>query len=208
MIAIAACFHYINRLVTVFLEASPFPGPARLLGGAQMLLASARFSLQLRREVAPGESLVLLEPDAAPPPPDLAWAAARPEIAVPFARLAAAVEAEAGELLGGGAEVLAGRLAAWRGEDPPLAAAWVDDALAGVAAADRPACRLALLTALAPHRVGAAEVAAFQLRHPGDRALVALAAWASFAAARRLAGWLYGGGAAPAGTAGRAAGPR
>jgi hypothetical protein len=99
-------------------------------------------------------------------------------------------------------------MAAWSGEDPPLAGAWVDDALTGVAAADRPACRLALLTALAPHRVGAAEVAAFQLRHPGDRALVALAAWASFAAARRLAGWLPGGGCTTAGTAGIAAGPR
>jgi hypothetical protein len=47
-----------------------------------------------------------------------------------------------------------------------------------------------IASAVAPCRVGEAEVAAFQARWPGDRALVAVVAWASFTAARRVGGWL------------------
>ncbi|HXO43370.1 MAG TPA: alkylhydroperoxidase, partial [Thermoanaerobaculia bacterium] len=75
----------------------------------------------------------------------------------------------------------------------PLGGGWVEEAVAGVPRDGRPAARLALLAALAPHRVGPAEVAAFRAAWPGDRALVAVVAWASFTAARRIGGWLGSG---------------
>jgi AhpD family alkylhydroperoxidase len=188
MIASAAGFHYINRLAAVFLGDTPFPFKARLFAAPSVLVTSRRFAPWLRRTLAPGASLDRLGP--AELPADLSWARPRPEIAAAFASLAAAVEAEAGRLLGEGAAAVLQRLAAWQGEDPPLGGAWVEDAVAGVPGDRRAAARLALLVALAPYRVGAAEVAALRAGWPGDRALVAVAAWASFAAARRIAGWL------------------
>jgi|HubBroStandDraft_3_1064219.scaffolds.fasta_scaffold04844_3 AhpD family alkylhydroperoxidase len=188
MIATAACFHYINRLVTLFLGETPFPVSSRRLSAPIVLLASRFFAPHVRRRLAPGESLGWLA--AAPLPADLGWARPRPEIAAPFASLAAAVEAEAGEALGGALEPARARIAAWRGEDPPLGGSWIEKAASGVPGRDLPAARLALLTALAPYRVGPAEVAAFRAARPGDRALVAVAAWASFTAARRITAWL------------------
>jgi len=185
MIATAACFHYINRLATIFLDATPFPTRARLLQAPIVLFTSRFFAPRVRAKLAPGESLAWLAP--AELPADLAWARPRPEIAVPFASLAAAVAAEAGEMLG---ETTAERIAAWTGEDPPLGAAWVDEGVSGLTGRHRPAARLALLTALAPYRVDAGEVAAFRAAWPGDRALVAVTAWASFTAARRITSWL------------------
>ncbi|CAA9409576.1 MAG: hypothetical protein AVDCRST_MAG66-1956, partial [uncultured Pseudonocardia sp.] len=48
----------------------------------------------------------------------------------------------------------------------------------------RPAARLALRTALAPHRVDDATVAAFRARRPDPADLVTVTAWASLSAAR------------------------
>jgi len=188
MIASAAGFHYINRLAAVFLGETPFPLGARLFAAPSVLVTSRRFAPWLGRRIDPGASLGMLEP--AELPADLGWARPRPEIAAPFASLAAAVEAEAAGPLGAGAAAVRRRIAGWCGEDPPLGGAWVEEACAGVPGDCRPAARLALLAALAPYRVGEDEVAAFRAGWPGDRALVAVVAWASFTAARRVAGWL------------------
>jgi len=48
------------------------------------------------------------------------------------------------------------------------------------------AARLALLAALAPHQIDGDAVAAFRAGAPDDAALVAVLAWAAFAAARRV----------------------
>jgi AhpD family alkylhydroperoxidase len=218
MIATAACFHYINRLATIFLGDTPFPVSSRRLAAPIVFFASRFFAPHVRKRLVPGESLSWLA--AAPLPADLGWARPRPEIAAPFASLAAAVEDEAREPLGEGLEAVRARIAAWRGEDPPLGGAWLNEALAGVPERRHPAARLALLTALAPYRVGAAEVESFRAalsagataagkespagdqagrsdlgdrgdpETAGDRALVGLAAWASFTASRRITSWL------------------
>jgi AhpD family alkylhydroperoxidase len=189
MIATAACFHYINRLATIFLGDTPFPTRARLLQSPFVLITSRFFAPRMRQRPAPGESLAGLTP--AELPADLAWARPRPEIAAPFASLAAAVEVEARDMLGGGtADAVRRRIAAWSGEDPPLGNSWIDEVVTAVSEQHRPAARLALLTALAPYRVTPVEVAAFRAAWPGDRALVAVTAWASFTAARRMTSWL------------------
>jgi AhpD family alkylhydroperoxidase len=193
MIATAACFHYINRLVTIFLDESPFPSRARLFAAPMVLFTSRFFAPRLRGRLTPGESLAWLPQPVAEPaalPADLAWARPRPEIAAAFAAIAAAVEAEAGGPLGEGAAAVRRRLAVWGGEELPLDVSWADEVTAGLPERSRPAARLALLTALAPYRVGAAEVAAFRAAWPGDRALVGVTTWASFTAARRITSWL------------------
>jgi hypothetical protein len=87
---------------------------------------------------------------------------------------------------------------AWRGEDPGLGAAWVEAPLAGLDEPDAAAARLCLLVACASYRVEEQEVARFRAHHPGDDTLIDAVAWASFAAARRIGGWLGTASAQPA----------
>ncbi|NTU84985.1 MAG: carboxymuconolactone decarboxylase family protein, partial [Chloroflexales bacterium] len=122
---------------------------------------------------------------------DMAWAAEVPSIAGAFARFAAAVEAAGESVLTAPARALVQReLDAWSGSAPGLGRAWLETPLRELAPAERPAGRLALLTALAPYQVDAAMVAAFQAVHPADAAPISALAWASLSAARRVGTWL------------------
>jgi len=193
MVAAAACFHYINRLVTVFLGESPFPTRSRLFETPIVFFSAQFFRPRVRRRLPPGESLPLIGAgiDMADLPADLGWGGPRPEIGGPFGTMAALLEGEIAEPLGGGAvEAVRRRILAWQGEDLPLGNAWVDGVTGEIPARHRSAARLALLTALAPYRVDAGEVAAFRADWPGDQPLAAITVWASFTAARRICSWL------------------
>jgi hypothetical protein len=142
-----------------------------------------------RRSYLPGESLALL-PDA-PLPDSLGWAATSPAVAGAFARFAAVVEQAGAQTLDPEVRaLLTDYLVSWRGDDPGLGRAWVEQMVDGLAEAQRPAARLALLAAVASYQVDDAAVEAFRRLHPRDDALVGVLAWASFAAARRIGTWL------------------
>lgn len=189
-IGVALAFHYLNRMVNVFLADSPFPpglsDPAR--GRVQAVVGRLlRPVLGRRRE--PGAALDLLP--AAPPAPELAWAAGSPTIAAAFARAAAALDAAAARTVPAPVRALvAAELAGWDGQPPGISRGWVDAAVAGLPAGDRPAGRLALLTALASYQVDAAVLADYRRTRPADAALIELTAWASLAAARQVGSWL------------------
>jgi hypothetical protein len=201
IIGIAVCFHYVNRMVAIFLAPSPLPfASPRLKAMTRRMLGPILTGLLQRRLVA-GESLQWL-PDA-PLPPDLAWAAGHPIIAAAFARAAASFTA-AGESVVPAAvrALLNDRLQCWHGEAMGLGRGWVEDAVTSLDAELRPAARLALLTAFAPFQVDDAVLEEFRRTRPSDAhdsdaALVAATAWASFAAARRIGTWLAPGLAPP-----------
>ncbi|RIV40393.1 carboxymuconolactone decarboxylase family protein [Micromonospora radicis] len=186
LVGVFVVFHYLNRMVNVFLPESPLPpvptpvaaalrrGAARLLGGLA------------RTVVVPGEAPGLLPP--APLPADLSWAAGRPHVSAAFARAAAAVQA-AGERSVPTAvrQLLAAQLP--RLDTPPPALGeptWFDAAVAALPVPDRAAGRLTLRIAFASYRVTDDDVARVRAAGYDDRALVELAAWSSLAAARHL----------------------
>ncbi|HEY0498480.1 MAG TPA: carboxymuconolactone decarboxylase family protein [Kutzneria sp.] len=174
---VAVTFHYLNRMVSVFLPDSPLPAAAPAAGTAVLGRIMSGWA---RRRHAPGQSLDLL-PDAELPA-DLVWAKGNPTIAAAFARAAAAFGA-AGER-SVPADVRALLLAELVGHDgtpPGLSRAWLTPLVAELAVADQPAGRLALLTAFAPYQVTEPDIAAL---HGDDRAVVELASWSAFAAAR------------------------
>lgn len=188
------CFQYVNRMVTVLLDASPLPAaPLRRavpgLGRPVLALAGRRFAGAARAAHPPGESLSLVSPAA---PQDFhAWAAAAPPIQTAFAAFAAAAEGAAAAVLEPTTRrQLRRQMAGWQGEPARLGTAWLNDALAQVNAVQQPAARLALLAARAPERLGAVEITDFRRRWPADAALVAVLAWGSHEAARRIAAWL------------------
>ncbi len=185
------CFQYINRMVTVLLPEHLLP---RWLRRPLLTLLGRRLRRFAAVPLAPGDSLRRLAP--APPArpargPRLAWAEGAPPIAAAFAAMGEATAAAIEPLLSPTAQVrVVAHLADWRGEDPPFGFDWMEEALAGLAAEEAAVARLGLLTALAPHRVGAEEVAAFRRHHPGDAALVGALAWACFGTAERMAQWV------------------
>jgi hypothetical protein len=143
-----------------------------------------------RRAHRPGDSLYLLP--VAPLPADMDWAAGNPTIAEAFARAAAAIDLAGRRSVPEPVrDLVRAELAGWDGRPTGISRAWVDDAVAGLAAADRPAGRLALLTAMAAYQVDGPVIEEFRVGQPDDGALVELTSWASLAAARRVGCWLW-----------------
>jgi len=187
---VAVTFQYLNRMVTVFCEDSPLPAvlPAPLAGGMMSVLG--RFLRPAARgALEPGAALDLLS--EATMPDDLGWAVGRQVIAEAFARAIAVIEAAGARAVDDRVrDLVTSELAGWSGQAVGLDRSWVDDALSRLAHADRPAGRLALLIAFAPHQVGPAEIEEFRRGQRSDEDLISLAAWASLAAARRVGAWL------------------
>ena len=187
---VAVTFHYLNRMVDIFLADSPLPpnvpGAAR---GSALRMLGRFMGYAARADHQPGASLELLP--AAPLPEDLAWAAGSPHIADAFARASAAIEAAGRQYVPASVRaVLHARLTRWDGGPPGLSRAWVQDEVSSLPAEDRAAGRLVLLTALASYQVDQQVIDAFRWHQPGDQALVATTSWASMAAARQVGCWL------------------
>ncbi|MGI5186209.1 carboxymuconolactone decarboxylase family protein [Dactylosporangium sp. CA-152071] len=181
---VAVVFHYINRMVSVFLQRSPLPplpGPARR--GALWIAGRVMSSLA-RRPVSAGAALNLLP--ASSIPPDLAWAGPT-RIAEALARAYAAIEDEAASVVPERIRCLMlTRLSEWDGMPPGISATWVDTALAGVPDDELPVGRLVLLTAQSAYQVGNTVIADFKRHDPQDASLVAAASWGALAAARSI----------------------
>jgi len=189
IIGTAVAFHYINRMVDIFLDETPLPSNRGWLKGTLKRMAGWYFSRAARRQKTIGTSLTLL-PEAELPV-DLGWAAASPTIAGAFARWAAVIEIAGQETLPANVRaVVREHVAAWNGESPGLSRNWVETAITGLADSEKPAARLALLTALAPYQISENTIAAFRAHEPEDEKLIAATAWASFTAARRVGSWL------------------
>lgn len=192
---VALVFHYINRMVSVFLRPSPLPPLPTAARRGTLWVAGRMMGAFARREAAAGASLDLLPPASVPP--DLAWAG-RTTIADAFARAGAAVEEAAVPVVPERIRyLLLTRLAEWDGAPPGVSASWVDTALSGVPDDELAVGRLVLLTAQSAYQVGDRVVGAFRDRDPRDASLVTAASWAALTAARCIGARLPDGAAAP-----------
>lgn len=192
IIGVAVAFHYLNRMANIFMDEALLPIPSRLTGLKRVV---NQLSGSLMKDLmvplsSPGESLPFL-PEVSLPA-DLAWAAPNPHVAGAYARLAAVVEAAGQQSLPMVIRVLVQQqVQNWQGEDPGLSRRWLEEAIAGLNEAHKPAARLALLTALASYQVDEGIIKAFRSQHPEDDKLIGATAWASFTATRRVGTWLH-----------------
>ncbi|WP_409495136.1 carboxymuconolactone decarboxylase family protein [Amycolatopsis sp. cmx-11-12] len=164
--AVAFTFHYLNRVVTVFLGPSPLPSSVPDSARSRAKAVLGRF-LRPVEDASPGLSLDLLPPGSR----DFSWAAGNPVVAGAFSRASAAFGSVG--ISPGVRDVVLRNLSTWDGMSPGLSRSWVD-------AVDDPVARLALVVAKAPYQVDDALVAGAGL---GDRELIELVGWASFVAA-------------------------
>ncbi|MDN3292821.1 carboxymuconolactone decarboxylase family protein [Streptomyces ficellus] len=184
-LGVAVTFHYLNRMVNVFLGPSPLPArlPSAARRTASRLFARA-LSESARAHREPGRSLDLLP--AAPLPAVLGWAQGTPTVAGAFARAAAAVSAAADRVVPAAVRALVeAELAGWDGGHKGLGLGWLDTAVTALPRGDRAVGRLALLTACASYRVDESVVTPVRESGADDGDLVALVAWSAFTAALR-----------------------
>ncbi|ANN19795.1 alkylhydroperoxidase [Amycolatopsis orientalis] len=164
--AVAFTFHYLNRVVSVFLGPSPLPSSVPDSARAKAKAVLGRF-LKPVEDASPGLSLPLLGPGSR----DFSWAAGNPVVEDAFSRAESAFASLA--IPASVREIVERELSTWDGSPSGVSRSWVD-------AFDDPAVRLALLVAKAPYQVDDALVAAVGL---GDRELIELVGWAAFTAA-------------------------
>lgn len=185
---VAVAFHYLNRMVSVFLPESPVPprAPRKVGGWVVGMLASAMVS----SSPTPGNSLELLP--GAPLPAEFSWAAGEPRVASALGAAAGAIEEAGARVIPPAVrEVVQERLNGWDGRPPGPSRAWAETTVAPLSGAERLAARLALLTALVPYQVMPADINAFRSAvTAADDRLLTLTSWASMAAARRIGSWL------------------
>ncbi|OKK14272.1 alkylhydroperoxidase [Streptomyces sp. CB00455] len=184
ILGVALTFHYLNRMVGIFLEDSPLPAQTPAAARGTILRTVARAMRPVAGPPVAGAGLDLL-PDA-PLPEGLEWASAAPALAAALGRSAAAVENAARWVPQAVRELLAARLAGWDGAAPGLGSGWLTEALAGLPPQDRPAGRLALLTAFAAHRVTGEDIAAVREQYAHDQKIIELTSWAALTTAVHL----------------------
>ncbi len=191
IIGTTVIYHYINRMVQVFLPESLLPSLLR--GGwiGQVVWSQVGRKLAQSREQAKEAGASLRFLPEADLPAELSWAAPEPSISRAFAGWAALVYRTGAEFLSPQVrQLLTDVLQAWKGEPPAFSRTWVNQAVAGLPEADQAEGSLALLTALAPYQVDEEIIRAYRSQHGTDARLVGVVAWASFAAACRIASWL------------------
>jgi AhpD family alkylhydroperoxidase len=184
-IGTAVAFHYTDRFVSFF-HGSDGIDP----GDTPFEVVASLTQAAVEREREPGSSLLSVTDGQLPE--DLSWAASNPHMAAAFAGFVATVEAAGEAVLDESERACVGAtIDAWDGSDPPLGSEWIDEALIGLdPGSSQVRARLALIAALAPHRVEEATVEAFKRERPHDRELVDAVAWSASRAARRIGSWL------------------
>jgi AhpD family alkylhydroperoxidase len=191
ILGITLVYHYINRLVQVFLPESLLPSPVHSGWAGRVIwrLIGRKLARSRERERIAGASLSFV-PEAALPS-EYAWAALSSTISRALAGWVTVMEQVGAEMLTPRVrEFVTDFLHDWQGETLPLSRAWVNRAVARLPEADHAVGRLALLAAVAPHQIDAAIIQALRTEPGTDARLVSIVAWASFQAARRILSWL------------------
>jgi hypothetical protein len=192
IMATAFFFHYINRMVNVFLDRVMMPviGRFHLVNGPAAKLFSELIAKRITSlDVRPG--CYLTDNPAGPLPAEFHWAEAHPYVAGGLLRFAEAAEAAAAESVDERVcLLLAEKVQLWNGTTAGQGKTWLEPAVSRLPESNKPQARLALLAAFASWQVDEHTIRDFRNHHDDDRSLLNTVAWGSYLAAKRIAGWL------------------
>ncbi|MFI6423404.1 carboxymuconolactone decarboxylase family protein [Streptomyces sp. NPDC050842] len=186
-LGVATTFHYLNRMVNVFLGPAALPDripPTARRTVTRLFTRALRKTTHTHHE--PGRSLDLLSP--APLPPDLHWATNTPTIAAAFARATATITTAAEHTIPTTIRtLLETHLTDWDGAPKPLDLTWLNTALEPLPPHDRPTARLVLLTAYASYRIDDTVITPLRDNGTTDNDLLTITAWSALTTARHTA---------------------
>lgn len=192
IIGMAVQYHYINKMVSFFLNETPLPLNRRWLKRPLKRMAGWYFSFSAKRPKLPGESLKFL-PDSELPS-DLVWARDSQYVAKAFARFAAAINEVGKENLADNVRSsVQSYISTWYGESPGISRQWVEKAIQNLDNRSKTAGRLVLTAAIAPYQVDEKMICHFRTLHPKEETLLGAIAWGSFMVAKRIGAWLCNG---------------
>ena len=191
IIGTAVFYHYINRMVSVFLGETPLPLNFQWSKGILKWMAGLFFSRSVGRPKSPGISLKFLPESSLPS--DLEWAKHNQNVSEAFSRFAAVIEEIGEQFLCENIRLrIQGAFQGWRGEDPGLSRQWVESAIRGLDKEQQAIGRIALLTAFSPYQVDQDVIKDYYEYHPDSEKLLGIIAWSSFTISRKIGAWLYG----------------
>gem|GEM_PF-259496 len=190
--ATAVLFHYINRMVNIFLDETMMPvvGNVPVVGEQAFRIFSSVTSGRIVR-IDVRQGVFLTESPAMRLPEAFAWATDDPSVAGGLLRFADAILSAAGESVDAEVqELVKKQVTAWEGESPGIGKGWLDDAVQALPERQRSQARLSLLAAMASWAVDAGEMESCRRAGRDDRTLLETAAWGAYLAAERIAGWM------------------
>lgn len=183
-------FHYLNRMVSAFLDDKMMPTPD-FMDNTANAMASIMMGGMVRkqRKMEPGGSLDLLpEYDEA-----YAWRPAWAEgtIAEAIAGWSGVIETQARQRIDPSLlDAIAASLDSWNGESPSMGDAWLERFRPAVSADDEALVDLALITAMAPYRLDDDRIKSVMGSRLDQEQTLTLVAWAAQRAARRVGTWV------------------
>ncbi len=190
IIGMAVFYHYINKMVTVFLSETPLPLNVSWMKAIFKRIAGWYFSVSSRRFKSGNESLKFVP--QARLPEELSWAEGSPSISKAFAGLSVVIDEVGSSILPDEVRLCAQKyIHSWNGEFPGMSRNWVDQATEGLDEAVKDVGRLVLTASIAPYQVDEKMIGLFRNTYPIDDALLGAIAWGSFMVAKRIGGWLY-----------------
>ena len=183
-------YHYINRIVNVFLGKTPLPSNHSWLKGILKIVSGRLFSRAVNRPKSPGDSLKFLP--KADLPRDFSWSKGKPNVSEAFARFASVFEEIGNVTIDPKIRICVEEyIDCWKGKTPGISKNWVKAPIKKITGPNRIAAQLALLTAITPYQVDEKLVSDFKNYFPDDIKLLSLVSWANFLAAKKIGTWLY-----------------
>lgn len=189
----AIMFHYINRVVNVFMrEGSPLnlPTPLKAVKPILQKIASATLGkATLKKKAQAGLSLELTSPIDFKT--NIQWIDSDSIIGKSLARFFYTLKVEARTVLHlSSIQTLEEHLKNWNGENAPLGRGWLEEVLLKCKEEDRVALKLALLVARSSHQITDADIHDFRKSHSKETDLIKIVSWAASAASFRISQWL------------------
>ena len=145
-------YHYINRIVNVFLGKNPLPSNRPCFSGILKVVAGRLFSSVVNRPKTLGDSLKFLP--QADLPSEFSWAKGKSNISEAFARFASVFEEIGNAIIDPKVRICVEEyIDYWMGKNPGINKNWVKLPIKKLTGPNRIATQLALLTAIKPYQV-------------------------------------------------------
>lgn len=193
IIGTAVVYHFINRMVSIFLDDTPLPVPSRsdhLRRLASFIFGKTIGIRIIKRRPEAGKSLEFIPTVTLSN--DMPWNLENKYIAASFAGFTSLIQNAADKIIPDNIQNLTRQhINTWSGNDMGMGRGWLNEIVENLSHNDKPVARLTLLSALAPYQICENDILEFRSIHPTDAQLLTVTSWASFSAAIRVSKWLY-----------------